>query len=113
MAPKSGDTSVIDGLKKMVSDVAQLQAAPDAQQLMGPLQQLQQMLIGLIRQGAAADAASQAAMRQPGGPLGRPGPGAGGPPPGAGPAQPMQGMSPGPTDADELRRMLSSARPGA
>jgi hypothetical protein len=30
----------------------------------------------------------------------------------AGPGAPMPGLSPAPTDADELRRLLTSARPG-
>jgi hypothetical protein len=121
MPPTSGDSTVIDGLKKLLGQLAQLQAAPDAQQLAGPLQQLQQAIIGIIRQGAANDAAMHAAQRRPGGPLGAPGqgppPGAGGPPPPAaagmaGPGAPMQGVTPGPTDADELRRMLTASRPG-
>lgn len=108
----AGDISMAQGLQKILSELATLQVAQDADPQF--LQQLQQVIVGKIRQG----------MSQPptGGPGQQaPGMGAGGPPPGGipgvmgagpGPSALIPGQSPNVTDMDEIRRMLSQGNAG-
>lgn len=129
MPTASGSKSMADVLKSVLAQLAQAQALPDAD--VNVLGQLQQAIVGVLRQGSSQDAAMRAAQGQPGAPGGA-GPMGGGAPPGgppggmppgapapggpaaagmAGPGGPMQGLSPGPTSMDEIRRMLTAAGP--
>lgn len=109
--PDPSQDSVLNGVKKLYPQIAQLQLARDAQQPQNGqfIQALMQMCQQFVGQ-----AMSQAAQI-PGGPPGAGSPQPGGPPPGAmggpgmgSPGAPPQAVSAQPGAMDEIRRMLSA-----
>lgn len=112
MAPPSkAQTTMTEGLTTVLSDIAKLQAAPDAD--LDFLTSLQQAIVGKIR-------SMQPGGQQPGQP-GQPSPGGMGGPAGMVQGGAMQGLSPtgggqlpdmggaGGPNMDELRRALGSS----
>lgn len=113
--------SMSEGLQKVLGDIAQLMAAPDAD--MQFLSALQQAIVMQIRNSPGLQDPQQqqqmAMMQQqmggaggagPGGPGGLPaGAGAAGPPGGPGPmGGGMPGLTPTAPNMDEIRRMLQA-----
>ena len=118
----AGEQSVLDGLKTVYSDLANLQFAPDSaahQQFLGAMQQAVVKYVQQQQQQKAAMAAQMQQMQtqQAINPqMGGPAPGGGGPPgpqspPGAPGGPPSQG-SPGIAmpNPDELRRVLAGSQ---
>lgn len=125
MPTAAGSKSMADVLRSVVAQLAQAQALPDAD--LSVLTQLQQAIVTVLRAGSANDGAAQGGPPPgAGGPPGMggppPGPPPGGPPPGMPPGGPppaaagmgggTPGLAPGPGNMDEIRRMLTAARPG-
>lgn len=109
--PTSTQPTMVDGLNKMLSDVAQLMALPDAD--LEFLTNLQTGIVAYIRQGQQPASQPQSAV--PGG-AGGPNPmqggmgGLGAPPPGmmtGGASMGMQAPNP-----DELRRLIQTTSGG-
>ena len=100
--------SMIDGLQKMLGELAQMQALPDAD--VDFLSQLQQVIVGRVRAGLQG---SQGAGGQPGQPGQPPGPPGGpqqpSPSPMGGPAMGLSQTGAGAPNMDELSRVLGSA----
>lgn len=119
MAEGSNET-MAEGLKKIMSAIAQLMVLPDAD--VQYLMSLQGNITDYIRQSSAAMAGQQTGTGPasgindvaPGGPVppmggGMPAPMGG--PPGGGMGGGMQGLAAAP-NPDELRRLLSAGAPG-
>ncbi len=115
MPPQKAHETAVDGLKKILSDIAQVSILPDADPQF--IQQLQQMVVDHLKQmgsqqNTPGGMAGPAGPPPPGGPPGMAPPGAGSPPPGmmTGGAQPGLniGGQDGMPNMDELSRMLQS-----
>lgn len=102
MARTTGDTFA-EGLRKMLGQLGQLSALPDAD--LEFIQQLQGMMAGYMRSGVSSVGGGDVQLTQPSPtPMGVPAS------PMAGGAGPMMGLSPtaDPTSMDEIRRTLGS-----
>lgn len=123
MAQKNTGDTMVEGLKKILSMIAQLTILPDAD--LNFLTQLQQTVGDQLRGGGQAPGAGadpnnpQGAAGAPPGPdmgsLGMPPPGVGSPPPGMNTGGASMGINPMgamPGGGDELQRMLAQQGSG-